>query len=254
VAEAVALQNDVKNCRAERLCPPLLGRLATSADPDLRLARDLLSGWDYRYTLDSAAPTVFEAIMAAWLERVAAERFPARLVPLVKGQGGPAARLLEADDLAWFAGGTAAALTEAVRTALASLRAALGPDPAGWRWAAVHQAYWRHPLSNEATGPAFDLGPAPVDGSGDTVRNTGTGPAPYGATSGAEYRLVVDFSQPAAFLAIQNTGNSGQPGSPHYADNFDPWRRGGYHTVHLTRAGVEADLAGLTRLEPEPGA
>ena len=75
---------------------------------------------------------------------------------------------------------------------------------------------------------------------------------PDAATGGAEYRIVVDFAEPDRFLAIQNIGNSGQPGSPHYADQFDSWRDGAYHTVHLTRAGVEADLAGTTRLEP-PG-
>src|SRR5262249_49649440 len=32
---AVALQNDVKNVRAERLCPPLLRSLAASSDPDV---------------------------------------------------------------------------------------------------------------------------------------------------------------------------------------------------------------------------
>jgi penicillin amidase len=88
-------------------------------------------------------------------------------------------------------------------------------DPAGWAWGPLHHAYWQHPLTGEATGPAFDIGPAVVDGGGDTVRNTGAGAPPNAATGGAEYRLVVDFAEPDRFLAIQNIGNSGQPGSPH---------------------------------------
>ena len=48
--EAVALQNDVKSCRAERLCPPLVSWLAQATTPDVALLRDTLSGWDYRYT------------------------------------------------------------------------------------------------------------------------------------------------------------------------------------------------------------
>lgn len=256
---AIALQNDVKSCRAERLCPPLMRHLDGSDDPDVRLLREALAGWDYRYTLEATAPTLFEALMEVWQERVAAAHFPARLVPLVKAQAGAAARLIAPasgypDDLAWFAEGTRAALIEAARRAVALVRERFGADPAGWRWGAVHQAHWRHPLSNPATAPLFDVGPAPVDGCGETVRNTGAGLSPaYAAASGAEYRIVVDFAEPTRFLAVQNVGNSGQPGSPHYADQFEPWRRGTYHTVHLTRAGIEADLEGRTVLEPADG-
>lgn len=247
---SIALQNDTKNCRAERLVPALLARLGDSDDADVQALRGVLAGWDYRYTLESPAPIVFEAVLRQWQQRVAAERFPARLLGLVAASGGVAARLLERDDLAWFASGTRPALIEAVRAALAGLRERHGVDPAGWRWGPLHQAYWRHPLSNDATGPAFDIGPHPVDGGGDTVRNTGAGTPPYAATSGAEYRMVVDFATPDHFLAVQNIGNSGQPGSPHYADQFLPWLRGTYHTIHLRRAGVEADLAGVTTLKP----
>ena len=39
---------------------------------------------------------------------------------------------------------------------------------------------------------------------------------------------------------MQNIGNSGVPGSPHYQDGFQPWLGGEYHTVHLSRAAIEA--------------
>jgi penicillin G amidase len=56
---AISLQNDVKSRRAERLCPPLLNHLADSPDPDVAQLRAVLADWDYRYTLDSTAPTLF---------------------------------------------------------------------------------------------------------------------------------------------------------------------------------------------------
>jgi penicillin G amidase len=130
------------------------------------------------------------------------------------------------------------------------LRERFGHDITGWAWGPNHQAYWKHPLSNAATGPVFDIGPVPVDGAGDTVRNTGGGTPPYAASSGAEYRMVVDFADPTRFLAVQNVGNSGQPGSPHYADQFALWVAGEYHTVFLNREDVERDEAGRTVLEP----
>ena len=103
----------------------------------------------------------------------------------------------------------------------------------------MHIAHWRHPLSTPALGGALDIGPAPVDGGSHTIRNTGGELPPHAASSGAEYRIVVDFADPGSFLAVQNIGNSGVPGNPHYRDQFEPWLRGTYHVVHLDREKVE---------------
>ena len=108
-------------------------------------------------------------------------------------------------------------------------------------------------MSNPANSAAFDVGPASVDGGSHTIRNTGGELPPHTATSGAEYRIIVDFATPDHFLAVQNIGNSGIPGSPHYRDQLAPWIAGTYHTVHLTRAGVEADLATTTTILPPAG-
>ena len=65
-----------------------------------------------------------------------------------------------------------------------------------------------------------------------------------------EYRIVVDFGDPSSFLAVQNIGNSGVPGNPHYSDQFEPWLRGEYHTVQLRRDRVEADCESTTIIQP----
>jgi penicillin amidase len=129
------------------------------------------------------------------------------------------------------------------------VRERFGAQPRDWQWGTVHRAHWLHPLSTpERTW--LDIGPQPVDGGVDTLRSTGLGQPAFAAASGAEYRLVVDFAQPDQFLAVQNIGNSGQPGSPHYADQFPAWLAGTYHVVQLKRADVERDLEGTTVLEP----
>jgi len=237
-ATGIALQNDVKSTRAERLCPPLVRRLGVSTDPDVALLCSTLAAWDYRYTMDSVAATLFETFMDLWQSRVIAARFPDRLHGLLHGQSNVAARLIELADLDWFAGDLQTELLAIAAAAVQLLRARHGVD---WQWANVHQAHWRHPLDR----PEFDIGPHPVDGSGDTVRNTGM----VGALGGAEYRIVVDFAEPERFLAVQNIGNSGQPGTPHYADQFQPWLAGEYHEVCLRRADVERDLESSTVVE-----
>jgi len=248
--QAIALQNDVKSCRAERLCAPLIDWIAQSQDPDGVALRESLAAWDYRYTTESAAPTLFETFIEIWQERVAREYFSTRLVELVRASSGVAARLIERgdDDLHWFRGDLRGELVAAAREALQRVRARHGPNPAGWQWGEVHAAHWRHPLS----GPGrteLDVGPTPVDGGPDTLRNTGAGQPAFAAAAGAEYRLIVDFAEPAHFLAVQNIGNSGQPGSPHYADQFHAWLAGEYHRVSLRRAEVERDAEGTTVLE-----
>jgi penicillin amidase len=249
--QSIALQNDVKSCRAERLCAPLVSLLAKSTDLDVMQLRAALADWDWRYTLESSAPTLFETFMEVWQERVAQARFPEELLKLVSGQGGPAARLIERGDLAWFDGDLRLELEAAAQMAMERVRMRHGTDSQGWQWRHVHEAHWRHPLS-EPEREWLDVAPAPVDGGADTVRNTGAGQPAFAASGGAEYRMVVDFAQPDRLLAVQNIGNSGQPGSPHYADQFAAWLAGEYHVVALNRSDVERDLEGTTVLEPPP--
>jgi penicillin amidase len=239
-AENIAFQNDVKSCRAERLCPGLLGFLKDSADPDAAIVAAVLTGWDYRYTTDSAAPTVFETFMALWTRTVLAEHLPARLLDLTSQQTNLAASLLEGSVPSYFPGGTAQAVAATASQAVARLTDRLGSDPNGWTWGTVHVAHWRHPLATAELGEALNVGPEPVDGGSHTVRNTGGELPPHAASSGAEYRMVMDFAEPGSFLAVQNIGNSGVPGSPHYRDQFYPWLRAEYHVVQLDLTRVEA--------------
>jgi len=241
-AYVIALQNDLKSRRAERLCPRLVEHFSESSEADVEQVRAILSTWDYRYTLDSVAPTIFETLMDVWQERVILEYFPARLSTLLHTQTGVPSRLIEHGDLEWFKEEDVhAELVAAAAYAMQQVHARFGSNPAGWQWGTVHRAHWRHPLS-DADRRDFDIGPRPVDGGIETLRNTGLGQPGFSAASGAEYRLVVDFAEPQTFLAVQNIGNSGEPGHPHYADQFEDWLAGRYHTMSLRRADVERDL------------
>lgn len=246
----IRFQNDVMSSRAQRMCPHILRRLSGSSDSDVAIVREALAGWDCHYDLASAAPTIFETFLAIWQRTVLSEHLPARLLDLASQQTGLAMSLLEDDGIAYFESGTSAMTVAVAMQVVARLRRWLGDDPSGWRWESVHTAHWRHPLSNAASGSAFDIGPAPVDGGSHTVRNTGGELPPHGANSGTEYRIVVDFATPDCFVAVQNIGNSGVPGSPHYRDQFGPWLRGEYHTMSLEPDAVNATCKVRTRITP----
>ena len=242
----ITLQNDVKNCRAERLVPHILRHLAASDDAAAALFRQSLGDWDYNCALGSAAPTLFETFMALWQREVIGQHIEERLLDLTHQQTGLGASLLEDAAAGYFADGVAPHVVSVARSAVQTLRARLGEDPAGWHWGRVHQAHWHHPIGHAA----FDIGPREVDGGSHTLRNTGGELPPHAASSGAEYRIVVDFAAPASFLAVQNIGNSGVPGSRHYSDQFEAWLGGEYHTVHLLRDRVEANCEAAIVIRP----
>jgi penicillin G amidase len=245
-AASVRLQNDVKSSRAERLCPSILRHLATSGDEPVSVLKNVLGDWDFRYTVTSIAATVFETFMALWQREVISQHVPERLLDLTHQQTGLGASLLEHPDIRYFPDGTTAHVVVVAQRAVAALRSRLGSDTAAWQWGRLHQAHWRHPV----TDAAFDVGPHDVDGGSHTLRNTGGELPPHAASSGAEYRIVVDFASPDSFLAVQNIGNSGVPDSAHYRDQFEPWLRGEYHTVHLRRDRVAAECESTTIIEP----
>lgn len=246
-ADTVALQNDVKNTRAERMVPLILAALSGDATKPFE---DLMRGWDFAYSLSSAAPTLFETFMALWNRAVQVVHLPAHLIGLTVQQTGLCISVLEGAFPGYFAEGLEAKVCDVAAESLRDLTARLGSDPALWAWGRVHIAHWRHPISATATASAFDIGPAPVDGGSHTLRNTGGELPPHAATSGAEYRIVVDFSEPDRFRAVQNIGNSGVPGSRFYRDQFRDWLDGTYHVMHLTRAGVESVRVSATVVEP----
>lgn len=249
VPATIALQNDVTNTRAARTVPHILAALASAPTEEARDLSDLLSRWDFQYTIETAAPTLFETFMAHWNRHVQAVHLPAHLLDLTVQQTGLATTVLEGGLPDFFADGLPANVAAVAAQSLAELAVRLGPDRTAWAWGRVHTAHWRHPLSTPGSAGAFDVGPAPVDGGSHTLRNTGGELPPHHAASGAEYRIVVDFAAPDSFLAVQNIGNSGVPGSPFYRDQFEPWRTGSYHVVHLTRAGVDRDRVATTTVD-----
>jgi penicillin G amidase len=208
----------------------------------------VLTGWDGSYTGASAAPTVFETFMGNFQRAVLARHVPGRLIELAVQQTGLASALLEGAEPGYFSEGTAAKTIAAAKASVDQLTERLGPLPQEWRWERVHLVHWRHPLSGSQAGDGFDIGPVDVDGGSHTIRNTGGELAPHEANSGAEYRIVVDFTEPHHFQAVQNIGNSGVPGSPHYKDQFEDWRSGRYHVVELDCARVTAEAT--TRIHP----
>lgn len=245
------LQHDELSLQAKTMVPLLLAALGRHRAPFAPVADSavrLLGAWDFVMRREEAAPLIY----SAWLRRL-------RPVMLGRWLGTPAAvppglvlgirnliRLLTAPDSALGPHPGAARDSIVAQTfleAVAELGAEPGGGPGTWRWGAVHRASFRHPLA-----AAFDLPSVARGGDGSTVNATGGGNLRQ--TSGASYRIVVDFADFDNSTATSVPGQSGQPGSEFYGNLVSLWADGKYFPLVYSRAAVERETAHLLWLKP----
>jgi penicillin amidase len=143
-----------------------------------------------------------------------------------------------------------ALLLDAMRVARQELGRRLGPDASKWAWGALHTIRFRHAL-DQLPGAAglVDLGPLSRPGDGSTVDATSFNDA-WEQVGGASYREILDTGDWDRSVAINTPGQSGQPGSPHYADLMPLWDRGQYFPLAYSRKSVEAVTVDRLALEP----
>ncbi len=255
---AVRLQTDYVSIPARRLLALLRDAAPT---PETRPALELLSDWDGELAADSAAAALFEVWWRRHLDAEVGRRLAAAL-----GAGDDPLpihdrhllRLLEtADPRLGVPPRQArdAALLDSLHAAFVDLQERLGPDPAAWRWGDLHLIELRHPLSAHLPADVrrlADVGPAARGGSGDTVGNTSYGDD-FRQRSGASFRMVIDVGNWDASVAMNNPGQSGNPGSPHYRDLFEPWARDQAFPLLYTRPAILEAAEARIELIPADG-
>jgi penicillin amidase len=243
------LQFDVHSGRAALGVLPLITALEGDADPRIQQAVSLLRGWNYYIRTDSAAATLFNVFFAFWCKTVCRERFPAETAAFLSANCvGIASRLLGRDSVGWFQRDRSEAIRETFRATLDELTTKFGTDMTSWTWGRLHMLAQPHYLSKRGDlGSLFDLNGKPCGGDNQTV-NSGTMDAAFASALGAGYRMIAEMADPDAGLwATEVASASGHPGSPHYADQIDPWAAGELHYIPL-----KGDIAGAVfTLEPK---
>jgi penicillin amidase len=127
----------------------------------------------------------------------------------------------------------------------------LGDDPQAWSWGKLHTVTFEHPLASlgPAYAKAFNLGPVPRGGDVHTPNNTRHDDN-FRQVHGASYREVFDLADWDRGVATSVPGQSGQPGSPHYADLLPLWAEGKYFPLAYSRQKVEEVTRHRLRLAP----
>jgi penicillin G amidase len=142
----------------------------------------------------------------------------------------------------------------AFRNTVHFLRRRLGRDVAGWQWGRLHPLRLQHALSiKPPLGVLFDLPAFAAGGDLETIRAGGhkVGELEGGGPISA-YRFIADCSDWDATLSCIPGGQSGQRGSPHYADQLETWRRVGYHPLAFSQPAVQRLARHRLVLRPSP--
>lgn len=133
-------------------------------------------------------------------------------------------------------------LARSLASTIEFIESKLGKNRANWTWGKLHTYHFETDGSRLASaiggvekwgfglvGDYFNRGPYPAGGDHTTLNvsafqigkdfNTWLVPA---------MRLIVDFSLEEPMLALNSTGQSGNPASPHYEDGIHAWLQGDY--------------------------
>ncbi|MET3412465.1 penicillin acylase family protein [Methylobacterium sp. 1030] len=251
LADSRALQGDVVSEPARRLAD-LMRDLPAAGDPDAAAAQALLAAFDGALHHGSAAAALIEVV---WVRHLR----PALVAALVPDAGtrrllppGDTQSLIERLETDLDPATRASLLTDALGAGLRTCRERMGADPADWSWGRLHHALFAHPLTALAPGSGWDVGPLPVGGAAASVMHAEYRTDTFRLTHGASFRMVVDVGDWDRSVFINVPGQSGDPGSPHYADLAPVWGRQDYVPMLYGRAAVDAATETVITLTPSP--
>lgn len=266
LSDTLALQMDQFSLLWQELRDTILA-IPTEAEV-ARLGLDLLADWDGVVGADSPAAAVFELFVAEMIRRVAQAKAPQAAdwvmgkssVLLIARSGlslrrlGHLSRLVRERPEGWFANGWWKEMADALGQAVHTLCARYGDRPEQWAWGRVRPVILQHAVGGRAPlDKVFNLGPFPWGGDACTVGQAAVNLADPMANSFfvASLRMVVDVGEWEESRFILPSGQSGNPLSPHYADQFDLWRSGKGISIAWLPDSIDKIAQTALRLAPE---
>jgi penicillin amidase len=248
-ADMLAVQNDVYSEVDQELGHRFAYAIdhTLGADDRLKKAADLMRSWDGRLTADSAAASIVTQTRKAlwplilepklgkdsgdyqWSESSFAEEEivmhanPAWLPPAYKN---------------WDA-----LLTEAVRQGMKDGKAP--SDVAQWTYGSWHVLDIEHPLAQflPIVGRMAGTGPQPFSGDTTTVKQAD-------GIHGPSQRFTIDWSNIDGATENITLGESSDPFSPYFRDQWNDWYAGTTFALPFTTAAVAAQTRHTLRLLP----
>jgi penicillin amidase len=252
-SDMLAVQTDIYSELDQELAHRFAYAIDHAGDADARMhqAADLMRSWDGRLTIDSpAASLVTQARAALW---------PLILQPKLGNLAGnyrwadsnfAQEEIIMHGSAEWLPPGYKnwdAVLAEAVRLGMKKTRehpAALD-DVSRWSYGSWHVIDIEHPLSSflPFIGRIAGTGPQPLSGDTTTVKQVGR-------TFGPSQRFTMDWSNIDGSTENIALGESGNPYSPYYRDQWNDYYGGTTFALPFTPPAIASQTRHTLRLVP----
>ncbi len=218
-----------------------------NGDERMRQAADLMRSWDGRLSVDSAAASIVSETRAALWPMI----LEPKLGKLTGDYHWAEASFAEEEIVMhakpeWLPSGYKdwnALLTAAVRKGMRDGRAPL--DVTHWVYGRWHVVDIEHPLAFllPVIGRIAGTGPQPQSGDGTTVKQVGR-------DFGPSQRFTMDWNNVDGSTENIVLGESGNPLSPYFRDQWNDWYNGTTFALPFTPAAVAAQTTHTLRLMP----
>ncbi|OLE75676.1 MAG: hypothetical protein AUG02_06900 [Chloroflexi bacterium 13_1_20CM_2_70_9] len=244
LAATRVLQTDFTSAPAARFRGVIL---AASPRTDLqRRAQQIVRDWNGALGAESAGAAIYESWLVHMLDRTFRDKLGDTLYTswLDNGRSTFALyELVQRPDDPWFATlgdptvrGRDALSALALGDAVTELGRRFGADPSAWRWGDAHTITFAHPLGIGPLALLLSVGPLKRPGDENSVnKETFALSKPYAVITHPSERMIADLSDLDASLSVTPIGESGQPFSPHRADQTPLWAAGDYKPMRFSR-------------------
>jgi penicillin amidase len=247
--DMMALQTDVHNVFAEWAMPIIYkylnpGRLE---ETELKYFRKL-DGWDYRYTAESEAATVFETFWADLMDVVYNDEFENAPEPVAKPSPITLLDAIKRDSAYKFIDNKVTISVETLEDAMlmAFRQASQELDELDsqdrLQWSAFRHTHIDHLLRL----PAFSRSDIQNGGAASTI-------SAMKERNGPGWRMIVEMKKDPEAYGIYAGGQSGNPGSRYYDNFISPWASGKYYRLRLMskEAARNLNALGIINMQPE---
>lgn len=243
--EMLGVQMDVYSAFGQRLAKALVQAWQKRGQKNAALAPavDVLKNWDGQMRRGLSAPLIitlaFQHLRKAVADRAAPGRGSTYEQPLA-----PAVleKLLDTRPKDWFEDFDAV-LMKVFSDSVDEGKRLQGDDVKRWDYGKYTEFTLPHPVLGRVPyiGRYFNIGPVPMDGSSTTVKQTTR-------RLGPSMRFVADLSNWEESLSNLSIGESGQPLSGHFKDQWEAYYSGRSFPMRFGNAS----LAGRDTLTVEP--
>ena len=257
VEALVAIERDTVSRRG----PATVRLLLEGAEPassSAQRVKEMLLEWDGSTAVDSVGASLYhvfrQRLSRKLLEGLSLSKGSRALLEQAEPAPGIAlARALDRLDGAKLTLSRDAALDET----WSFLRSRVSANPKKWTWGEVHELRLRHAFERLGGGPLawvgrrLGSGPFAAPGDPDSVWTMFNGDLPDAALElGPALRYAVDLGDPDHALFGLAGGQSGHPGSPHYADALADWLSGQPRPLWMHASDVSYHQKGTWELRP----